>query len=348
MERKFFIKSIISIFVILLSVAGTVFFIDPWQQIRYNDKYYAGDQRILNVGLAKNYKYQTAILGTSTSENTLKKDVDNVFDTNSINLCLSGSTALEHRNLLNVIIKNSDVKTVIYGMDIFTYNRLGVRKENIDYTDRKNLQKYLFNISVLKDTAKIIIKEILNKNQKNWIEKKSFWGDMFTYSEENTLCFDPNTQYGGQNLGIAKESKSGYNLKIMKENFDEFLKIVNENKNIEYIIYLPPYAILYWYALDRYNSLENVLEFKKYIYEKTKDLKNISIYDFQDREDIIDNLNNYKDAVHYGPFINKRIIEEISRAKPSSYNSDFEKNIKRLIEKNREKFEEVYRKYNID
>ena len=157
-----------------------------------------------------------------------------------------------------------------------------------------------------------------------------------------------NTQFGGQNLGVVRRSKSGYKLEIMKENFDEFLKIVNENKNIEYIVYLPPYAILYWYALDRYNSLENVLEFKKYIYEKTKNLKNISIYDFQDREDIIDNLNNYKDAVHYGPFINKKIIEEINKTKPSSYNSDFEKNIKRLIEKNREKFEEVYRKYNID
>lgn len=348
MERKFFIKSIISIFVILLTVAGPVFYIDPWQQIRYNDKYYAGDQRILNAGLAKNYKYQTAILGTSTSENTLKKDVDNIFNTNSINLCLSGSTALEHRNLLNVIIRNNDVKTIIYGMDIFTYNRLGVRKENIDYTDRKNLHKYLFNISVLKDTAKIIIKEILNKNQKNWIEKKSFWGDDYTYLEKNTLCFDPNTQFGSQNLGIARGGKKGYNLEIMKENFDEFLKLVNENKNIEYIIYLPPYAVLYWYAYDRYGSLENAFKFKKYIYEKTKNLKNISIYDFQDREDIIDDLNNYKDAVHYGPFINKKIIEEINKTKPSSYNPYFEKNIKRLIEKNREKFEEVYKKYNID
>lgn len=347
MERKFFIKSILGVFIILLTIAGIVFYVDPWQQIRYNNKYCAGDQRILNVGLAKNYKYQTAILGTSTSENTLKKDVDNIFDTNSINFSLSGSTALEHKNLLNIIIKNDNVKTVIYGMDIFSYNRLGVRKENINYTDRKNLHKYLFNISVLKDTAKIIIKEILNKNEKNWIEKKSFWGDMFTYSEENTLCFDSNTQFGGQNIGIAMESKRGYNLKIMKENFDEFLKIVNENKNIEYVIYLPPYAIFYWYALDRYNSLENVLKFKRYIFEKSKDLKNISIYDFQDREDIIDNLNNYKDAVHYGPFINKKIIEEIKITKPNVYNLDFEKNIKRLIEKNRKKFEKVYEKYGI-
>ena len=348
MEKNFFMKCVKSILMILIILGMIGFYVDSWQQIRYNSKWHRGEERILISGLVKNYNYETVVIGTSTSQNILKKDVDNIFNTNSINLCLSGSTALEHRNLLNVIIKNNDAKTVIYGIDNFSYNNTGVRKENIDYTKKENILKYLFNINLLKDNIKVLKREITKKNQRNWIYKLGFWGDDYTNSEENTLCFDPNTQFGGQNLGIIKGSKEGYNLEIMKENFDEFLKIVNENKNIEYIIYLPPYAILYWYALDRYNSLENVLEFKKHIYEKTKDLKNISIYDFQDREDIIDNLNNYKDAVHYGPFINKKIIEEINKTKPSSYNSDFEKNIKRLIEKNREKFEEVYRKYNID
>lgn len=341
MGKKFFISSILGSIIILLILGLVVFYTDPWQQFRYNNKYYNGDQRILNIGLAKNYKYKTAVIGTSTSENFLKEDVDVYFKTNSVNLSIAGATALEQRNLLEVIINNKNVENIIYGLDFFSYNRLEKRIEQTDYTKFRNVHKYLFNINVLRDTAKIIIQKLLNKNDEDWIYKKHFWGDKFKYSEESTLSFNLKTQSGRQNLGILKEIKLGYNYEIMKENFDEFLKMVDKNKNINYIIYLPPYSVLYWYELEKYDSLKEILKFKKYIYDKTKNLKNILIYDFQDREDIISNLNNYKDSVHYGYFINKKIIEELKIIKEKNYDCDFDKNIKKLIEKNEEKFKNI-------
>ena len=144
MEKNFFMKCVKSILMILIILGMIGFYVDSWQQIRYNSKWHRGEERILISGLVKNYNYETVVIGTSTSQNILKKDVDNIFNTNSINLCLSGSTALEHRNLLNVIIKNNDAKTVIYGIDNFSYNNTGVRKENIDYTKKENILKYLF------------------------------------------------------------------------------------------------------------------------------------------------------------------------------------------------------------
>lgn len=350
MARKDFIEKIIYILGLLLIVGIFNYIIDAQQQIRYNENWVLGEERVINNGLARNYNYNTAIIGSSTSQNILKEDVDRLFNTDSVNIALSGSTALEHRNLLNLVVKKENIKRIIYGLDYFSYNREGVTIEIIDYgKNKRELLKYIFNITTLKNNLKIIVKNLLKRNTKNWIYTHSYWGKGFKFTEENLLTFDSNTQFGAQNLGTMKEIKLGYKYKILKYNFDEFLKIVEKNKNIEYIIYLPPYSSLYWYFLERYNSLKEVLEFKKYIYEKSKNYSNIFIYDFQGRSDIVNNLDNYKDSVHFSDLISKKIISEIRTTKPKTgYDIDFSQKINKIIDKDREKIEKAYLKYGLN
>lgn len=350
MERKDFIEKMIYIFGLLLIIGIFNYVIDAQQQIRYNKNWVAGEQRVINNGIARNYKYNTVIIGSSTSQNILKEDVDKLFNVDSVNLSLSGSTALEHRNLLNLVIEKENIKSIIYGLDYFNYNREGIRIEVIDYGKNKiELLKYIFNITTLKINLKIVVKEVLKKNVRNWIYKHSYWGGGSNFSEENLLTFDSNTQFGAQNLGIMKEIKNGYKYDILKYNFDEFLKIVEKNKKIEYIIYLPPYSSLYWYFLERYDSLKEILEFKKYIYDKSKNYDNISIYDFQERIDIVNNLNNYKDSVHFSDLISKKIINEIKSSKSNlEYDINFNKKINEIIDKDMKKFEKACLKYKLN
>lgn len=334
----------------LLIIGIFNYVIDAQQQIRYNENWVAGEQRVINNGIARNYNYDTVIIGSSTSENILKEDVDKLFNSNSVNLSLSGSTALEHRNLLNLVIKKKNVKRIIYGLDYFNYNREGVTIKIIDYGKNNiELLKYIFNITTLKTNLKIIVKNFMKRNMKNWIYNHSYWGKGFKFSEENLLTFDSNTQFGAQNLGTMKEIKAGYKYEILKYNFDEFLKIVEKNKNIKYIIYLPPYSSLYWYFLEKYDTLKEVLKFKKYIYEKVKEYDNVCIYDFQDRVDIVNNLNNYKDSVHFSDLISKKIIGEIKSSNPNlEYDINFNKKINKIINKDMKKYEKAYLKYGLN
>lgn len=343
MDKKLFIKKIIYILAVLLIIGFFNYVIDAQQQIRYNNHYRSGEQRIINNGLARNYIYDTIIMGSSTSENILKKDVDKLFDVNSVNLSLSGSTALEHRNLLNIAIQEGKVKNVIYGLDVFNYNRLGVKVPIIDYRKNKyNLLKYLFNISVMKSNLKVIIKKIIGRNENNWIYTWSFWANDYIFSEENALTFDPNKHSGSQNLGVIKEAKKGYKYEIMKKNFDELLEIIKNTPNINYTIYLPPYSILYWYIIDKYNCLQEIIKFKEYIFLKEKEFKNLSVHDFQNDFSTILNLNNYRDSVHFSAEISKKIIEEIKTQKFKSQNIDFESQINILIKKNKDKFDNKF------
>lgn len=285
--------------------------IDPFQQFKING-YGRGEQRLINPGIAKNYDYEIAIIGTSTSENILKKDVEKFYNKKTVNLSLSGSTAYEQRKLLDIVIKK-EPKIIFYGLDIFSYNR---NEEEVRsplqeylYTNLKlDKYKYVYNFQSLKEMIKIILKR--NKND-NWLFNHSYWGDKFNYSKKNTLTFDKNVQWGAQNIGAIKVFENSYDLDKMKNNFDKFLNSIDNNSNINYKIYFPPYASVWWYFANKYNCLEEIIEFKSYMIEKTKDRKNIQIYDFQNKLSIIDNLDNYKDIIHYGPHINKKIIEMI-------------------------------------
>ena len=340
MDRKYFIINIILTLVILILLGGVGYILDPSQQIRYNSNYVAGEQRLVNMGLARNYNYTSIIIGSSTSENILKEDVDRLFDTNSINLSLSGSTAYEHRKILNEIVKSEKCKLVIYGVDFFNYN-WEVDKERVKIEDySKNISKYLYNVNTLKEEIKIFFKILLNKNLKNWIYKWSYWGDLYTYSERQLLSFDKDTQWGAQNIGILKTAQQGYNLNKMKENFKEFLKVIEKNKNIEYKIYFLPYSSLYWYMIKETNNLEVILSFKKYVAQEIKKYPNIVLYDFQLKNEIVNNFDNYKDAVHFSPKINLQIIKLIKNNENRVKDfSDLEVATNRILEEKKEKFQ---------
>lgn len=314
MEKRYFIGTLITFIGGLLIWIGITIYFDPLQQFRITDYPY-GDARILNVGLAKNGEYETVIFGSSTSQNILKKDVDELYTDNSINLSLSGTTNYEQRELLKIALENKP-KRVIYGLDHFVYNR-GYRESRVPLErfayENKNfeLYRYFFNFSTFKGVIKGIVKKGLSKKEQNWLDKYGYWGDDFEYSEESTLSFDKETQWGAQNSAVLNQFRSGYSLELMKKNFDSFYELLKDNKNTEFLIYYPPYANLWWNYAREYRCEEIILAFKKYVNDKISDLNNVKLYDFQKEENIIANLDNYKDMVHFSPAVSKIIIQDM-------------------------------------
>lgn len=313
MQKKFFYQGLVLILGGLAIITLLVVKYDPFQQFGFN-KYGRGDQRLLNPGIAKNYDYKIAVIGTSTSENILKKDLENLFDEKAVNLSLAGSSSYEQRKLLEIILKAKKANTIIYGLDAFSYNReineSRVPLQKFIYTDSKLEKiKYFYNFETLKN----VLKAIVIGGNSEWINQNGYWGDKFDYSEKNALCFNPEVQYGAQNIGAIDGFKKGYSFEKMKNNFDEFYKLIELSPKIEYKIYFPPYASIWWYFAEKYNCMDDILKFKGYVINKLKDKKNIQIYDFQSVNEIVDDLNNYKDIVHYNPIISKQIITLIKK-----------------------------------
>lgn len=316
MEKRYFIETLINFILGLLIWVGITMYFDPSQQFKVTDYLAMGEDRIINAGLAKNAKYNMVIFGTSTSQNILKKDVDRIFDKSSINLSLSGATNYEQRKILEIALKKEPEK-IIYGLDCFSYNR-GFKESRIPLekfiyeNNYFELYRYFFNFSTFKGVVKAAIIKGLGRNDKNWLNTYGYWGDDYKYSKENTLNVNKDNKYGARNIGAIKLFEDGYSFELMKKNFDIFYELLKTNEDIEFLIYYPPYASLWWDYARKYNCEETILEFKKYVNGKLAFLTNVKLYDFQNEESIVSNLDNYKDMVHFSPNISKRIVEDIN------------------------------------
>lgn len=59
-------------------------------------------------------------------------------------------------------------------------------------------------------------------------------------------------------------------------------------------------------------TLEAMLRVRELCYGALRGYDNVTVYDFAGREDWTLDLDNYKDTLHYGQWINDAMVEEIA------------------------------------
>ena len=83
----------------------------------------------------------------------------------------------------------------------------------------------------------------------------------------------------------------------------------------QFVFFMPPFSVLYWDAEIRNGTFEATMDGVEYALKHLMQYKNVQIYFYQGEEEIITDLNNYKDYSHYGPWINNLITQYISEGR---------------------------------
>ena len=336
--KKQFLKLMLILVFILFIIMGFNYSIDPFQQFGIN-KYGRGEQRKINPGIARNYKYDSIIIGTSTSQNIHKRDVKRLFNVeNTINLSMSGSTQSEQEQLLNLALKYNKVKLVIYGMDMFSYTwNPGTFRSRIPdylYSEKKLLKfKYLLNVETLNKSFSALRRVLKGKQDITWIDNHSYHFDNGEYNKYNVYSSAPNDR--------GAITMTEYNYSKMCSNFNNFLKFLDNNKNIQFKIYFVPYTMVWWYYAEKYDKIEDIIKFKYYVVNKLSDYENVDLYEFQDEEQIYSD-NNYKDILHISPQKSKEIVEKISQSKRKVTKENYDEYMKSFLKQLKEK-EKLYK-----
>lgn len=324
MTKKRWLKtSFISVVLMIFIIGLFNYIIDPFHQYRvktfYPIAYTAKLQRYINPGFAKNYDYDTVILGSSTSENFIISDVKEILDFKKpIKLCISGTSAYEESLTLQTALKHQEVRQVLYGLDSFLFWGKPKRTRHGEQTfpfylyddNLLNDYKYIFSIDTSIKSFKSIITPLYNKNDIEYnynrmyewqtsIPKQHFSTKhlmkVWEKRDESDLAYQPNNSFP-----------------YYKKSFDtNFLTIFKKYPKTNFILYFPPYSVLAYKYEQEKKVFQERLKFKKYIFEATQDLKNVQIYDFQIAKEVTHNLNNYHDLDHYHQKINKWILEQI-------------------------------------
>lgn len=266
------------------------------------------DERYQNPGILKNFDYNTIITGSSMVENFRASWFATTED-KVAKVPYSGGYTKDIENVFNLAFDNENVKTVYLGLDIF-YNNFSRDSE----LTRFELPEYLYDDNLLNDVKYIFNKDIFYNytlsNIKNLITEKTVDNDL-AYNWNSKCKFSKATVLSNYSKSKISDTKKelNYYMKNYEANMDNITKYIEEYPKTRFVIFFPPYSILLWDNITRNNSIDASIAITERVIKDLLQYDNVELYYFTNIEEIITNLDNYKDYTHYSEDINYYMYE---------------------------------------
>ncbi|MEJ2489821.1 MAG: hypothetical protein P8Y50_08600 [Sulfurovaceae bacterium] len=347
MTYQDWIKAVfISFFIASASLIGFNYCVDPMQQYRISSFYPIYFEpimaRYLNAGLAKNYNYNSIVLGTSHTANFIISEVESNLDFNqTIKLCINGGSAKEQSIILQTAIENNkNLERVLWGVDILSFSGSPEREKRgkgsfpMYLYDKEifNDYKYLYSADTFMHSLEALFYPIIKPKDDPWFKRNY----MYQWQHKRKKQFIINRVlriYKMEEEEYSNRDKKQYSFACLKKSFDEnFLDTIRNNPHIHFKIFFPPYSLLHFKVLEENKILDDVTDFKKYLLKQLSVLPNVTLYDFQIADHITSNLHNYKDTAHYHQKISSWMLEEMGQGRYIVSDENIDENIKMFKE----------------
>lgn len=297
--------------VLLVLCAGTVILFDPF--FHYHKplpflKAVLWEKEYQVPGTLDHFDYDAVIAGSSVAENYNNHWFDENFSCTSVkairsygataDLCYFVNRAFEHQDLTYVFF-NIDPSSLIQDPNT-TFEQTGSPMYLYDQNPINDV-KYLWNKDVLFERIPYMIASSFMKDYDegasyNWAQWKAF--------NEDTILY----HYIRSNKYLDMKPDEEY-MDICKENLSLIEDILNKHPETTFYIFIPPYSILWWDNLYHDGDTSAYLYTEQYAMTKLINYPNVRLFNFQNAEDIIYNLDNYTDTLHFSPEINKYMCD---------------------------------------
>lgn len=305
-------------FLAFFSVIGTCIIcnllIDPLQYYRRNTSYpLYGNDRWQVASFIYNFSFDTAIIGTSLTQNFSLSNIKEKLGGTPIKLSIAGAIIPEQILVLDSAIKSGKLKKVIWGIDrSYFYSSKDASGSMPVFLYHRHLDahiRYLANLDILSQSLRILF-EKSPRNSEETLESYNSWWERTIFSKNITLKL-----YKEALTEKRERSESIYG--TGRELFSKILATTRNHPEIEFIFFFPPYSLAQHkkeYQIDRTGFYEDV-KFRKYMLEELTQIKNVRIFDFETDLEIISDLDNYKDLHHYRKEVNDYMVNCISEQK---------------------------------
>ena len=310
---------------VFLFIASVTIYKDPFYhyhaplpQYDYPQKEYPdSNERYLNDGIVRHFSYEGIITGTSMSENFKASEAEALFGVRFIKIPFSGASFREiNDTLVRAYSAGKEIRYIIRPLD---YGYMVSDKDKYDETF--DYPFYLYNDNPFDDISYVLNKSILLSETIPVTKVPDNTGssvDFDSYGEWHSYY---SGQYG------AKYVLATYRLKDTPDppqpftEEDRELLLGNLRQNVTalaaehpetaFYLFFTPYSIGYWDFLNNTGKLGWQIEMERTAIEELLQYPNIRLFSFSDDFEMICDLDNYKDYLHYGKWINSRILEQM-------------------------------------
>lgn len=311
---KNFIKSFfLRIFSLMIIIGTIVIFIDPF--FHYHKPWFGlkailTDKEYQCIGSLRNFDYDSLIVGSSVAENYYNGWFNEGFGCTAVKAVRSYGATADLCYLLDAAYENHNLEYIFYSMDtsslaadpIPTYELTGcpMYLYNKNYFDDV---EYLYNKGVLFEKIPYMIANSLigdydANDSYNWAQWKEFNQDMALGLYIRTP-------------DIAPMKEKEYYQNVLDANINLVKKQIENHTETQFKIFFPAYSMLFWDNLYRTGDLEAYLYNMEQAIAAFLPYTNVEIFYFQDKKEIVTNLENYMDTLHFSPEINYYMAEQI-------------------------------------
>lgn len=276
--------------------------------------YELNNERYQNDGILKHFDYDAIITGTSMAENFKTSEFNAIFNANAVKVPFSGGSFKEiNDNIATGFRAGHNIKYVVRSLD--TYNFL--QDKDMMRNDLGNYPVYLYNDNLLddvkyiinKDAAKISLKIIKNKLRgKNGgitsFDEYANWNDDYKFGAKSVLKDRKEYKQPIKEAKLTDNDK-----KIIKANVEQnVISLAAKHPKTIFYYFFPLYSAAYWGELYEKGELNKSISVEEYAIELILQQPNIKLFSFSTMADITTDLNNFKDTLHYGEWINSQIL----------------------------------------
>lgn len=331
-----------------IAVTSVTVHVDPFMHYHkpLTDQYFyaLNNERSQNDGITKHFDYDGIITGTSMTENFRTSEADRIFDADFIKVPYSGGTFKEiNDNLATGLRTHPKTQYIIRCLDryLFDWDKDSMRTDmGIDFPT------YLYDQNPLNDTKYVFNRDVIYSDDYNMIQNHkdgtvpgitSFddyanWMSSYTFGNQTVLhtVFTDDTSYeqgfhkAKKQVDLTNKEKQTIHDNVIQNVTD----LADQYPNTSFYYFLPPYSAAYWGGLLQEGQFERQIQLEKYAVSLILPHKNIHLF-MWNRFDLTDDLNNYKDNIHYGEWINTWMLEEMKkddgRLKENDYKSVIDK-----------------------
>ncbi len=291
------------------------------------EKYYfiLDNERSQNDGIVKHFEYDALITGTSMTENFLTSEADMLFGLHFVKVPFSGGSFKEVNGIVETALRyNPNIKMVIRGLDMGWTNFFEADAMRFDlgeyptYLYDHNLfndVKYLLNAS----TVKRVVKMLYSTVQSNYKAGITEFDDYARWQEGvgirfgvKEVCKEGLEIKGADAQKVLTDEEKALMRKAVTQNV---VSIAERYPSVEFYYFFPPYSIVSWNTYKEQGEIQKYVDAEQYMIELLVSHQNIHLFSFNNRFDIITDLNNYKDSAHYGSWINSLILKWMKETK---------------------------------
>lgn len=332
MEKENVKRFIIAVFAGMATIVLAVYLVDPFYH--YHEPWFGMETYLYNTvyqtaGAARNLSYDSAVLGTSMTENFHTSWFDEELDWQTVKLSYSGAKTDDIAAILAQVYESgNEVKNIF--MDINDYQLTG------NYTEAfAQRPDYLYDKNIFNDVEYVLNKDVLaaaggrvlaglTRTAGN-MDTAYTWEapELFGIDKVRKIYEETEKSETAETVKEPFADEANY-LEMCRKNMENILPFIEEHKETDFYIFYPPYSLLYWQGIRNDGKLQTMISVYKLSVELLLEYDNVHLFYFQNEREIISDLRNYRDYCHHTPEINRYIFECVKDGKNRMDKNNYE------------------------